>query len=690
MMKVMFSEAFPGGGPENSETLLQAVREASRAVSEKEEVTIMKMCPNCGNHVEDSARFCNVCGTTVPVTGAEPASVTVTAPGQQVTCGICGAVNPSTASACSVCGAFLGTEAAPEAVPQAPQKDAAQTAKELGGKVAESAREIGGKVAVAAKVVGGKVAVAAKAAGGKLKEARLDEKLKKVDRKVWMIAGGALAVVVLLIILVNVIGGSGGMDYNFAMYVNEDNNLSYTKLTGKGDPMEITEEGYAGFRMADDSKTVFYLDYNEDGELCLYYRNATKARKEPVLLDSKVDGNFAINADGSRVYYMKKGNLYMSNLKKSVKVESDVDGFLLSEDGKKVLYQNDDGELYVWNGKKSTEIDSDVEDLYYWSEDLKEFYYLKGSDLYLKKGSKDGVEVLSDCSSCYIGEDGTGYALNDDGELYYINGKKATEVASDVTSRTFASERAVAVYEVEDEAWFVAVKGKSYELDVEDVSRIRLSGDGKTLYLLLDVDGEHGDLVKISIGGKPGKVKDVDEDVYCYDLDFTEEGKFYYFKNVEDGHGTLIFNGKEVDTEVYYSGYGFMDSKPYYLKDVEDGEGTLVVKGKEVTDGVAVSSVYYNEDKSALLFITEWEQSDSVGTLNYYKSKTKVVAEEVYYSGSDYGTRDFFIMPEGQVLYFTEYDTSDGEGVLNCFNGSKSVELADDAKYYVAIYSYED
>lgn len=649
----------------------------------------MKVCPNCGNQVEDSARFCNVCGTTVPVAAAEPAPVAVPA-SEQVTCGICGTVNPANASACSVCGAFLGAEAAPEAASQAPRKDAMEGAKEIGGKVAESAKEIGGKVAASAKVVGGKVAVAAKAAGGKLKEAKLDEKLKKVDKKVWTIAGGVLAVLVLLIILVNVIGGSGGMDYNFAMYVNEDNNLSYTKLTGKGDPMEITEEGYAGFQMADDSKTLFYLDYNEDGELCLYYRNVTKAKKEPVLVDSKVDGNFAINPDGSRVYYMKKGNLYVSNGKKSEKIESDVDGFLLSEDGKKALYQNDDGELYVWNGKKSVEVDSDVEDIYYWSEDLKEFYYLKDNDLYLKKGSKDGVKVLSDCSSCSIGEDGTGYALNDDGELYYINGKKATEIASDVTSRTMATQRAVMVYEVEDEEWFVAVKGKSYELDVEDVSRLRLSDDGKTLYMLLDVDDEHGDLVKISIGGKPGKVKEVDEDVYYYDLGFTQEGKFYYFKDVEDGHGTLIFNGKEVDTEVYYSGYGFMGSKPYYLKDVEDGEGTLVVKGKEVTDGVAVSSVYYNEDKNCLLFITEWEQSEYVGTLNFYKSKVKVVAEDVYYTGDDYGSRDFFIMPEGQVLYFTDYDVRDGEGVLNCFNGSKSVELADDAKYYISIYSYED
>lgn len=649
----------------------------------------MKVCPNCGNNVEESARFCNVCGTTVPGAVAEPAPVAVSAP-EQVTCGICGAVNPANASACSVCGAFLGAEAASEAASQAPKKDAVESAKEIGGKVTESAKVVGGKLAESAKVVASKVAVAAKAAGGKLKEAKLDEKIKKVDKKVWMIAGGVLAVVVLLVILIKVVGGSSGMDYNFAMYVNEDNQLSYTKLTGKGDPMEITEEGFNGFQMADDSKTVFYLDYNEDGELCLYYRNATKAKKEPVLVDSKVDGDFSINADGSRVYYMKKGNLYVSNLKKSEKIESDVDGFLLSQDGKKVLYQNDDGELYVWNGRKSTEVDSDVENIYYWSEDLKEFYYLRDNDLYLKKGSKDGEKVLSDCTSCYIGEDGTGYALNDDAELYYIKGKKATEVASDVTSRTVATERAVVVYEVEDEEWFVAVKGKSYALDVEDVSKLRLSDDGKTLYMLLDVKDEHGDLVKISIGGKPGKVKEVDEDVYYYDLGFTEEGKFYYFKDVEDGHGTLIFNGKEVDTEVYYGGYGFMGSKPYYLKDVDSGEGTLYVKTKEVADGVAVSSVSYNEDKKTLLFITEWDHSDYVGTLNYYKSKVKVVAEDVYHSGSDYGSRDFFIMPEGQVLYFTDYDVDDGEGVLNCFNGSKSVELADDAKNYVAIYSYEE
>ena len=630
----------------------------------------MKVCPNCGNAVEESARFCNVCGTTVPATGAEPAANPAPVSAQQ-TCGICGAVNPAYASACSVCGAPFGTETS-EAAPAEPKKEAKETAREIGDKVAKSAKEIGGKAAAAAKSLGDKV-----------KEAKLDEKLKKVPKKIWMIAGGAVAVLILLIILINVIGGSG-MDYNFVMYVNEDRNLSYAKINGRGDPVEISENGFYNYAMADDSKTVFYTGYNDDDELCLYYRNATKAKKDPVELDSNVDGGFTINKDGSKVYYMKKGNLYVSNLKKSEKIESDVDGFVLSEDGKKVLYQNDDGEVYIWNGKKSVEVDSDVENIYYWSEDFKVIYYLKDDNLYLKKGNKS-EKVLSDCYSCGFSENGTGYALNDDGELYYISGKKAKEIASDVTSRTMASERAVVVYEVDDEDWFVAVKGKSYELDVEDVSKLRLSEDVKTLYMLLDVKDEHGDLVKIKIGGKPGKAKDVAEDVYYYDLGFNESGKFYYFQDVDDGHGTLCVDGKEVDTDVYYGGYGFIGNKPYYLKDVEGGEGTLFIKNKEMADGVTVSSITYNKEKKALVFMTECENYE--GTLNYCKSKVKVIAEDVYYSGDDYGSRDFFIMPEGQVLYFTDYDRNDGEGTLNSFNGSKSVELADDAKSYLPIYA---
>lgn len=617
----------------------------------------MKVCPNCGNSVEESARFCNICGSNLPEAAAQsvPVAAAPIAPEQ--------------------------VSAAPMAAPAAqPKKDPTATAKEIGGKVADSAKKIGGKAADFAKELGPKI----KAAIPK----DLGEKVKKVPKKIWMIGGGVLAALIVLIIVINVIGGSG-MDYNFAMYVNEDNQLSYTKLSGKGDPVEITEEGYSSFQMADDSKTIFYLDRDEDGELCLYYRNATKAKKDPVLLESNVSGNFVITPDGSKVYFMKKGNLYVNNLKKSEKIESDVDGFLLAADGKKVLYQNDDGELYIWNGKKSVEVDSDVEDIFYWSEDLKEFYYLKDEDLYLKKGSKEGVKVLSDCTGCAIDETGKGYAMNDDQELYYIDGKKAKEIASDVTEmETVCQERSVAVYSADDgEEWYVAVKAKAYQLDVEDVSRIRLSADGKTLYMLLDVKDEHGDLVKISIGGKPGKVKDVDEDVYYYDLGFTQEGKFYYFKDVEDGEGTLIFNGKEVDTEVYYNGYGFMGSKPYYMKEVENGEGTLYVKGKEIVEDVIVSSVTYNKDKNTLLFITEWDAADCEGMLNTYKSKVKEVADKVYYSGSDYGSRDFFIMPDGQVLYFTDYDLSDGEGVLNCFNGSKSVELADDAKYYIPVYA---
>lgn len=636
----------------------------------------MKVCPNCGNSVDEGARFCNVCGTTIPVATEGTAPVLTASP---VTCGVCGAVNPVGASACSVCGAMLTVEPAPVGAPEEPKKDVRESAKEIGDKVAKSAKEIGGKAVAAAKTL-----------GGKIKEAKLDEKIKKVPKKIWMIAGGVVAALLLLIILVNVF--DSGMDYNFALFVNDDGQLSYTKLTGRGDPVEITEEGYTGYwAMADDSKTLFYVSYNDDGEMCLYYRNATKAKKDPVELDSDVDGNFAINEDGSKVYYMKNGNLYVHNLKKSEKIESHVEYFVLSENGKKVLYGNDDGELYIWNGKKSTEIDSDVEDLYYCSEDLKVIYYQKNGDLYLKSGSKKSQKVLSDCGGISINETGKGYASTNDGELYYIDGKKATKIAKDVSSVRQAYERSVVVYSVDDgDEWYVAVKGKAYELDVDDVYNVRLSNNGKLLYLLLDPEDGHGDLVRIKIGSKPGEAKVMDEEVYYSSMGFNENNKFYYFKDMDGSHGTLYFDGKEIAEDVYYSSYGFMGNKPYYLTDVKSGEGTLCVKGKEVAEDVAVDSIRYNEEKKSLVFMSDWDEGKSEGTLNFYKSKTKVIAEDVYYTGSHGSSRDFFIMPEGQILYFVDYDFDKGEGTLNCFNGSKSVELSDSARRYVAIYNYED
>ncbi len=598
----------------------------------------MNVCPNCGNQTEDTARFCDKCGT------------------------------PLTAAAAPVAVAV-------EPAPVAPEKSAADTAKELGGKVADTAKELGGKAAEAAGVL-----------VKKLQASGLGDKLKAVPKKIWMIAGGALAALLILVILIGAFS-AGGAECDYALYVNEDYQLSYTKLSGKGDPVQITEDGtsFSAAKMADDGKTLFYLDLDEDGKLCLFYRNAANAKKEPVLLESNVDGQFSITEDGSRVFFMKKGNLYVHNLKKSEKIESDVEGFILSEDGKKVLYMNDDGEVYIWNGRDSVEMDSDVEDIYYYSEDFKTIYYGKDDNLYLKSGSKDGEKLLSDCTGCYITEDGTGYAINDDGELYYVNGKKVTEIASDVTDRYTAYQRAVIVYEVDDDEWFVAVKGKSYELDVDDVNRVRLSSDGNSLHMLLDVDDGHGDLVQVSISSKPGKVKEVDSDVYTYDMGYANDS-FYYFKEVEEGCGTFIYNGKEVDTEVYYAGYGFMDGKPFYVKDVDGNEATLYVNGKEITDEVAYESLRYNSEKGTLLFITGWDEEECTGILNAYKSKVQVIAEDVFFSDESYGSLEFFVMPQGEVLYFTDYDLEDGEGKLNCFNGSKSVEVADDAKYYIPIY----
>ncbi len=640
----------------------------------------MNVCPNCGNHAEDGARFCNVCGTSLSgaVATEEPVQPSVQEPApMQLICGNCGAANPAHAQSCGVCGvSFLPAEAVSTGAPAA---NPMETAKEIGGKVAGTAKELGGKAAVGLK----KLTKTVKAAVPK----NLGEKTKSIPKKVWMIGGGVLAALIVLIIVLSALGGGSNADYSYALYVNEDSQLSYVKLTGKGDPAELTEDGtsFSSAMMAEDGKTLFYLDRDEDGDTCLYYRNAANTKKEPVLLESNVS-SFTITADGSRVYFTKKGNLYVHNLKKSEKIVSDVDTFVLSEDEKSVLYADDDGELSIWNGKKSTQVDSDVENVFHYSDDFKTIYYLKDDNLYLKSGSKDGEKILSDCTSCYITEDGTGYAMDDDDELYYVDGKKLTSVASDVTSRSTAYERAVLAYEVEDEDWYVAVKSKSYELDVDDVSKIRLSSDGKQLHLLLDVDDDHGDLVSISIGSKPGKVKDVDSEVYTYDMGYYD-GAFYYFKEVDEQHGTFVYNGKEVDTDVYYDSYGFLDGKPYYMKDVADGEGTLYLKGTEVAEDVCVSSVRGNSEKGTLLFITEWDTAEYVGTLNAYKSKISVIAEEVYYSSSDYGSRDFFVMPEGEVLYFTDYDLEDYEGVLNCYNGSKSVELADDAKYYIPVYS---
>ena len=84
-----------------------------------------KMCPSCGNTLDDNQKFCSVCGQSVPTVPAQPVETATmpTAQPQANVCPKCGTTNAPGTKFCMACGFNFATK--PE-VPQQPQQPAYQ------------------------------------------------------------------------------------------------------------------------------------------------------------------------------------------------------------------------------------------------------------------------------------------------------------------------------------------------------------------------------------------------------------------------------------------------------------------------------------------------------------------------------------------------------------------------------------
>lgn len=236
---------------------------------------------------------------------------------------------------------------------------------------------------------------------------------------------------------------------------------------------------------------------------------------------------------------------------------------------------------------------------------------------------------------------------------------------------------------------YLTFNGKTWEIELGDVSRVRVSPDGKLVYVLCDVDPEsnEGDLYKASVSGdKIGKFEEVDDGVYSYSMYFrADEGSswFAYFKDVEDSSGELCVDGKSVADDVYiygvsyYSGNGLFYYTDY---DAEEYTATLNVfngkKSTEIADDVYRYSGFICENGN-VAFLTDYRSEKEKGTLCFYDGKVKEVADDVH---------DFTFTLDGQLLYLYDYSTSSYRGDLALYNGKKSEKIDEDVVALLKIY----
>lgn len=443
---------------------------------------------------------------------------------------------------------------------------------------------------------------------------------------------------------------------------------------------------------------------NEKANLVTYLKDDTLYQhdlKEKEKVASNVE-EFYVSGDGKKIIFLDdEGKLYAyTSGKDKEKIASDVSNiYYCSEDLGTVAYTEEDT-LYIYKGKGEPEkVESHVYNAMgftdagtcYFAVKVEEPLYLnqfidddlatsdaameepaweassEDWDAWYAKGNRDSIRQSA--SEYVVAESSCA--------LYYYNGKEAVEVHKDcnniltsgtgvvaftaygdistvslpISAYTTALEMAEAVYEERNEGSkiYIANGADLTELNIENVKTMGFSEDGKNAYILADYDEEdyEGTLYKMAMGKEP---QEFDTDVYYVD---------YFYNAIE-----FLNNGKLL-----------------YFKDVRDSEGDLCVEGDTVASDVYCHSLISNpEEKATFLFYTDYSFSRYEGTLNIYKNgKIIKVADDV---------NDARILPNNDVLYLGDYSSGSGEGDLYQFTGKKATLIDEDVEGIVPMFGW--
>ena len=653
-------------------------------------------CPNCRRQLPDGTKFCGGCGT--PITAPIP---TPAAPAEPV--------DPTPAPN-------------PVPAPQPEKPDVAAEVKKAAGKVTDAAKKIPSKylkiggIALAALLV---IILLASLFGGSgsdsfllyIKEDQVylndfssnapyeitDDLLDGADNEDLYYAAEAISNGI------HITENGKTMFYlDKADESSATGTLYYRSLTNMKKEAEKISGGVSLYAVSADGKTVTYLKGTT-----LYQHNL----KEETKIAKNVDDGFYVSEDGKIVYYYDEdGTLYAYYKGESEKVGSEVSLYYLSEDMKTAYYMDEDTLYSKTLGQDKDKLATDVYSAFGFT-DAGTFYYVEAVTVKLSSYFtwEEDYDYWKESLDAY-GETELYYTLN------YFDGKAKTVVATACSYPTSAysddscavfytlyneevqkftmEELSTAYYESyslydaasnlitsamsKDAANYLAIGSTATEVDVENVYKFRFSPDGKTIYLLCDVEEDEGDLYSASVSGtKVGALEEVDDSVSsrygCYFL--SGSNYFYYFKDVDGYEAELCVNGESVADDVYVYGVRYNeknDELAFYADyNSDNSEGTLCAyNGKKVTEIADDVHSFQIAEDGKIAFIYDYKSGKSKGTLGYYNGKKVIeVSDDVF---------DYTFDAEGNLLYLYDYSTSSYRGDLALFNGKKSQEIDED------------
>lgn len=405
------------------------------------------------------------------------------------------------------------------------------------------------------------------------------------------------------------------------VYLKNDDTL-YSHDLKKG---KVLAEDVHSFIVADDGGVIFYRDL-DDG-LWVIQRG-----KEARQMDEDVETVYHISQDGQWVLYGRDSGLYRWTPEDGAEKLSGDTGFVtaVAEDGSFYYVTMEERPLLDF-------IDYDVEDSY-WKNYIQDYTIPMSTLSYV---DSDGQILLArNIHRVISGLGGDGHVV------IYVQWEEGDRLVkmSDVIEAYNQGNHSVGytadsmVQQKLDRAGcFAAIGGETYAMRQRGINSMQLDREGKILYFLADYDSETatGTLYKAGVSDGLGKAERVEEDVFdSYWRAYLQSGTLAYYKDVDNGQGTLYIGGEEVDRDV------------------------------------RLGSMEFRQDSGRYYYMIDWDAERGEGTLRCFDGrKARDVADDV---------RKFVVTPGGEALYLHDYSRRNFEGDLYRYDGKKSQLIDED------------
>jgi len=504
-----------------------------------------------------------------------------------------------------------------------------------------------------------------------------------------------VAVVVIGIVLALLLGGKGGKEASYGLYM-KDEEMFFSNLK-QGKELQVTSKlidadfDYPGFELEVASGIGQYTTVTEDGSLIffpdkidgssegatIYYRPLNKPKADATKIDSDIVA-YVVNDDASLVTYVKgeSYNLYQYSMKSGdkEKVASDVEDFQVSDDGKKLAWLDNEGTLYFTKkiGDKE-KVASDVTYMYSINDSFTTVYYEKEGTLYKQEFGKDKEKIASDVWSVL--------RVYDSGEIYYVQAEDSNATLGDfIDDDLAASDAAMVQPEWPEEPWY-------YDFETEEEYEEAYAEYETALEAYWEADDAYWQMQQREEFRAQMDTYEIDYQSYtlCYfdgkeSVDLTEEFAYDWSRlDYAMDDAVLIYSTAGSASKIKMSELDYVwDAEWKVMESLEQGGAQFLAVGAEITE-------LSLEDDAFNLTL------DSEGKTLYYMANLPVDEDgyeedphcELYtmsISGKKVGKAEVYdeevyghwirLTEDGHVLYFK--DVSDNAGEL--FMDKESVD----------------